>query len=331
MYALTNQHGLRLAITAGRIGFAPAAASSPRDAIELALGFPVLHGAPLPSEVIGAIGPVIGLEVAGLDIELQEPRIWSTPLAIGGVARAVFRVDAEANEWQAGLIPLGMRKPAFPIEVDASLFADSAIEAPELGPDDVTLARRWRLGLDRQERVSAGLLLGDRLAGGRYWERGLIEGLRTAGSPDDPAAPTAALRVRRCANAFAKLDAVVGWSNDDVVAALDAISLPELGLFARAHIAASDPFEDAPGTLPVDAVDGAIAFLLDHQGISGPDLAEVAVRETSGDGVPLTAALVGLAIGRSLIPIRLRDVEEDQSLAAHELDAVDVQVRTRSS
>lgn len=319
MYALTNQHGLRLAITAGRIGFAPAAASPPRDAIELALGFPLLVSAPLPSDVSGALGPVIGLEVAGIETDVDGPTLGTTPVAIRAVVRAVFQEETQITEWRAGLAPLGIAEPAFPLVADAGLFDRREVVVPALSPEVSKLAERWLLGLDRQERVSAGLLLGDGLAANGTWERSLIERLRTPSRLDVDGAHDLAARVRRCASAFARLDAVAGWSKDDIVTALEAVSPMDLGRYGAAYVASSDPFGDAPASESSDAVDEAIAFLLDHQGVSGPGLAEAAMMEARSPNAPLVGALVGLTLGRSLLPSRLREGSIDSLLVAEEL------------
>lgn len=319
MYALTNQHGLRLAITAGRIGFAPAAASPPRDAIELALGFPLWVSAPMPSEVSGAVGPVIGLEVAGIETDDDGPTVGTTPVAIGAVVRAVFQKETHVTEWRAGLAPLGIAEPAFPLVADAGLFDAREVVVPAPGPEVSKLAERWRFGLDRQERVSAGLLLGDRLAANGTWERSLIERLRTPSRLHEDGDQDLAARVRRCASAFARLDAVAGWSKNDIVTALEAVSPMDLGGYATAYVASSDPFDDAPAIEASDAVDEAIAFLLDHQGASGPELAEAAMKEARSANPPLVGALVGLTLGRSLLPGRLREGSVDSLLVADEL------------
>lgn len=334
-YALTNIHGLRLMIVSGRVGAPPHAASAPNDATDVAGGLPLVTRSPLPSTVPGCEGAVIGLEFdlgsrTGVTTEeiAASPDgaiIAREPFSLSKVRRAVFADDQQRIEFSAGLATLGISDPRLKLASEPSLY-DGLWGMPAV-PSESSHGRgsQWVKQLDRQERVSAAQILGGAVARGRRWSQVVIRSMRHRPRDEKRISP-ARLRVRRCASAIATLDFVKGWTADDLVDALgveggDA----KLADFASAYRSSLDPFAETAAVEPFDAPTEAIAFLIDHQGLTASEVVEALTQRADAENdetvPPLAAALVGIAIGRSQLPLALRPPRSDVQYVGAEIRA----------
>jgi hypothetical protein len=333
--ALTNAHGLRLVIASGRIGFPPTSAAPARDPMSLTDGYPVVAIGRAPVSIQGAEGPLVGLRLSLADVDSSSG--WAVPdrpgvvlagrpIPLAMASEAVFPEEQFLIEFAAGLRTLDAGAGQIPFIADRAAFESAAASVGGLRPPTET-GRAWSEQLDRQERVSAGLILGELVARGARWQRAEFAGLRSPGTRSEH---TPLGRVRRCASALGRIDFVIGWSADELVSHLRARADNRMVEFALAHQAANDPFEDRPLVPPADSTEIAIAFLIDHQGSGVSELVDAfdglrAYVDRPGGlkpaDVSMAAALVGIAIGRSLLPQAIRPSSMDRPLVIDEIKA----------
>jgi len=329
--ALTNAHGLRLALVSGRIGIPPRSAAPAADASSLSGGLPVVTDGPAPFALPGTEGPVIVLELRpGTVPAPDEPfLVLDRPLALSTARAAIFDSEQGLKEFAAGLELLDVSPRGLRMRSEPTLFGGLWTSDLQIGGDR-DLARAWALHIDRQERVSGALLIGDLAARGRPWQARSVAALR---APRRQSARSASHRLRNWARAFSGVDFIEGWSSAGLAEMLGGID-PDLGAFAARYAAASDPLFPADLPEPSTPSESAAAFLLDHQGLTaGEVIGALATTDREGPGLlpPLSAALIGLAIGRSLIAQRYRSAVRDSRLVRAEIDSAAKAIQSHSS
>lgn len=318
--ALTNAHGLRLALVSGRIGIPPRSAAPAADAASLSGGLPVVTAGPAPFALPGTEGPVILLELRPGTVSAPDAplMVLDRPLALATARAAIFDGEQGVREFAAGLELLGVSLRGLKMRSDPTLFGGLWTSDLQIAGDRA-LARAWALHINRQERVSGALLIGDLAASGRPWQAASVTALRT---PLRPGARSASHRLRTWARAFSSVDFIEGWSSFGLAETLGQVD-PDLGGFAARYAAAADPLFPAELPQPSSPSESAAAFLLDHQGMTAGEVIEALAamgRDEPDRLAPLCAALIGLGIGRSLIAQRYRSAVRDARLVRAEIE-----------
>ena len=136
--------------------------------------------------------------------------------------------------------------------------------------------------------------------------------------------------MRTCGSVIGRIEPLRGWTSEDLLQRLEGDrGDPEMLAFVRAYVASADPFSGVEGPVVGDAVDEALAFLVDHQGLTAAEILDVVLEHSNGRPdeataatvAPLAAALVGLSIGRSQLPQRYRPRKRDSRYISVELFA----------
>jgi hypothetical protein len=321
-YICTNEHGLRLALTFGRVGFLFRATSPANDASDRTGGYPVVTAGLIPTEILGTNGPSVGLQLS-IRLDAGDVRVLDEPVPLRAVQRAVFEDTSRLEEFVAGLAVVAIPNPRIAMEADSKAFRHGGLEIPDSSKR--ADPNEWKSRLDEQERVSAALMLGDIIADGRPWARGLVAAYREQW-PVDATKGDLAKRLGGIAIALAKLDPLIGWSAEGLV---DALRKTDSARFAEGQLASLDPFEDVRPPRVADEIDEAVRFLLERQGTVPSDL--VAELVDSRALSPLASAVIGLAISRGMIPLSRRDFDADQDAAEAEISAASNAIRKRSA
>ena len=327
-FALTNAHGLRLAIQATRVGLPPRAAAPAEDVQALAGGLPVVvHGSP-PSAVAGTRGPVVALQVDGRRVRSlalagtsrEDAWILPRPLSFDAVLSAHFQSTAECEEFAAGLAVLEEGSPPqLQLKVSPSLFGASWDGIQPSSDGVVADAGRLRLALERQGRVSAAMLLGAAVAGDEGWEDPGIMDLRQKVSPSRKGQVSGAPE-RALARGLAQVDPLSGWGLAELESAFSNGGA-DLADYIRTWTEAQDPFADVMAPTPGTDAEKALDLVLGCAGLAPREFADQVVASARDFGGPRVAALAGLLLGRHLLPRALRPASRDDSLAREELVA----------
>jgi hypothetical protein len=327
-YTLTNVHGLRLAILAGRVGVLPRSATPAADASMHAGGLPVVTRAPLPQSIAGSVGPTIALELVASRLPPILPlehvvgvtaSLLSAPIPWAAVRRVHFQQGIEREEFLAGLAVIDAGSPTeVPFVVSRRLFSGDWPSLPAGRDDQVELGRRWGAHLDRQGRVSAALLVGAAISGVSGWSDGCLAELRLARGSGGCA------EVRALARGLAGIEATRGWAGRDLA---DAFADPadeydqRLRDYVLTWFAGQDPFADAPKVAPSDEPEMALDLLMAAQGLPPRECATAIVRAARLADSPRAGALAGLSLGRHLLPREMRPGEVDKRLCEDEIAA----------
>ena len=330
-YALTNAHGLRLAIQATRVGLPPRAAAPAEDVQELAGGLPVVvHGSP-PSAVVGTRGPVVALQIDGRRVRSlafagtsqEDAWILPRPLPFDAVMSAHFQSPAECEEFAAGLAVLEEGSPPqLQLKVSPRLFGASWDGLQPSSDGVVADAGRLGLSLERQGRVSAAMLLGAAVAGDEGWEDPGIMDLRQKVGPSKKGHVSGAPE-RALARGLAQVDPLSGWGLAELEAAFSngGAGLAPIADYIRTWTEAQDPFADVMAPTPGTDAEKALDLVLGCAGLAPREYADQVVASARDFGGPRVAALAGLLLERHLLPRALRPASRDDSLAREELVA----------
>jgi hypothetical protein len=162
------------------------------------------------------------------------------------------------------------------------------------------------------------MIVGGIVAGATDWSDPCIAGLR-GGAEDAACSGTKAL-----ARALARLDSIVGWTAENLVAAMldsDAEGQSSFAGYVTEWMAAQDPFDPAPVRAATSDEEVALDFLLRSQGRAPRLLAEGLVQAGREAAAPRAAALAALTLGRHLLPRSMRPAAMDDVLSDQELRA----------
>ena len=330
-FALTNAHGLRLAIQATRVGLPPRAAAPADDVQALAGGLPVVvHGSP-PSTVTGTRGPVVALQLDSAKLPKAtigglppgDFRVLHCPLPLSAVRSVHFQSAAECEEFAAGLAVLEEGfTPLLPLKFSPQLFGP-AWDDPQVSVGcAVEDPGRLGMSLERQGRVSAAMLLGAAVAGDEAWEDpGIAQLRRNEERSRKVRAQSADERV--LARGLAQVDPVSGWGLAELESAFanGVAEMAPIAGYIRTWTEAQDPFADVVARTPGTDAEKALDLLLGCAGLAPREFADQVVAAARDFGGPRVAALAGLVLGRHLLSRALRPPSRDASLAREEIDA----------